>query len=394
MNYYEESLQLHKALKGKITMANKIDVRTRDDLSKVYSPGVAAPCMAIASDRTKAYEYTNKGNSVAIVTDGSAVLGLGNIGPEAAMPVMEGKAMLFKKFGGIDAVPICLGTQDTEEIIRAVELLAPTFGGVNLEDIAAPRCFEIERRLQNIGIPVFHDDQDGTAIVVLAGLINACKIVKKSFEDLKVVVNGAGAAGTAITRLLLCHNYVPVNNIHCHSVKEVICCDSKGIISSHREDLNEEKHELLEYTNPRNIQGTVKDALQDADVFIGVSIGNVITREDVQAMAPQSIIFALANPEPEIMPDEAYAGGAAIVGTGRSDLPNQINNVLGFPGIFRGALDARATSITPAMKFAAAYAIAWVIREPSVGNIIPATLDPAVAYRVATAVANAAGATE
>jgi malate dehydrogenase (oxaloacetate-decarboxylating) len=364
-------------------------VRTTDDLAKVYSPGVAAPCEAIAADKSKVYDYTLKGNCVAIVTDGSAVLGLGNIGPEAALPVMEGKAMLFKKFADIDAFPICLATQDTEEIIKTVRYLAPTFGGVNLEDIAAPHCFEIERRLQDIGIPVFHDDQDGTAIVVLAGLINAAKLVGKSLFDLKVVVNGAGAAGTAITRLLRCQGYGD-ESASCMSVKDVIACDSKGIISRHRTDLNEEKAHLLDYTNVSNIGGSLQDALQGADVFIGVSKGNLLTAADVQTMASNAIIFALANPIPEIMPDEAKKGGAAIVGTGRSDLPNQINNVLGFPGIFRGALDARATRISPAMKLAAAYAIADHLREPSFDHIIPATLDPAVAHRVAEAVRQAA----
>ncbi len=389
MNVFEESIQLHKTLRGKITVRNKMDVRTTDDLAKVYSPGVAAPCEAIAADKSKVYDYTLKGNCVAIVTDGSAVLGLGNIGPEAALPVMEGKAMLFKKFADIDAFPICLATQDTEEIIKTVRYLAPTFGGVNLEDIAAPHCFEIERRLQDIGIPVFHDDQDGTAIVVLAGLINAAKLVGKSLFDLKVVVNGAGAAGTAITRLLRCQGYGD-ESASCMSVKDVIACDSKGIISRHRTDLNEEKAHLLDYTNVSNIGGSLQDALQGADVFIGVSKGNLLTAADVQTMASNAIIFALANPIPEIMPDEAKKGGAAIVGTGRSDLPNQINNVLGFPGIFRGALDARASRISPAMKLAAAYAIADHLREPSFDHIIPATLDPAVAHRVAEAVRQAA----
>lgn len=389
MNIYEESLQLHKTLRGKITVRNKMDVRTKEDLSKVYSPGVAAPCEAIAADKSKVYDYTLKGNCVAIVTDGSAVLGLGNIGPEAAMPVMEGKAMLFKKFADIDAFPICLDTQDTEEIIRTVKYLAPTFGGVNLEDIAAPHCFEIERRLQDIGIPVFHDDQDGTAIVVLAGLINAAKLVGKSIFDLKVVVNGAGAAGTAITRLLRCQGFGDASGV-CISVKDVIACDSKGIVSKDRTDLNEEKIHLLEYTNTNNVSGTLQDALKDADVFIGVSKGNLLTADDIRLMAKDAIIFALANPTPEIMPEEAYKGGAAIVGTGRSDLPNQINNVLGFPGIFRGALDARAPRITPAMKLAAAHAIADHLRNPTREQIIPATLDPAVAHHVAEAVRAAA----
>ena len=366
-----------------------MDVRTVEDLSQVYSPGVAAPCQAIAADETKVYDYTMKGNTVAIVTDGSAVLGLGNIGPKAALPVMEGKAMLFRKFAEIDAFPICLDTQDTDEIVRAVEMIAPVFGGINLEDISAPRCFEIEKRLQHIGIPVFHDDQHGTAIVVLAALINACKLLRKSLFQLKVVVNGSGAAGTAITRTLRCQGYNE-DVEECISVKDVIVCDSKGIVSAHRTDLNEEKQELLKYTNINNMPGKLQDALVGADVFIGVSKGNLLTADDVRTMAKDPIIFALANPIPEIMPDEAKKGGAAVVGTGRSDMPNQINNVLGFPGIFRGALDARATRITPAMELAAAHAIAGCLTNPSADHIIPATLDPVVAYRVAEAVKAAA----
>ncbi len=362
-----------------------MDVRTVEDLSQVYSPGVAAPCEVIAADETKVYDYTMKGNTVAIVTDGSAVLGLGNIGAKAAIPVMEGKAMLFRKFAEIDAFPICLDTQDTDEIVRAVEMIAPVFGGINLEDISAPRCFEIEKRLQNIGIPVFHDDQHGTAIVVLAALINACKLLGKSLFQLRVVVNGSGAAGTAITRTLRCQGYNE-DVEECISVKDVIVCDSHGIVSSHRTDLNEEKQELLKYTNINNLGGKLQDALAGADVFIGVSKGNLITADDVRTMAKDPIIFALANPIPEIMPDEAKKGGAAVVGTGRSDMPNQINNVLGFPGIFRGALDARATRITPAMELAAAHAIASCLINPSAEHIIPATLDPVVAFRVAEAV--------
>ncbi len=385
MSVFDESLHLHKALRGKISIRNKMDVRTVEDLSQVYSPGVAAPCQAIAAHEEKVYDYTMKGNTVAIVTDGSAVLGLGNIGPKAALPVMEGKAMLFRKFAEIDAFPICLDSQDTDEIVRTVQLLAPVFGGVNLEDISAPRCFEIERRLQNLGIPVFHDDQDGTAIVVLAALINATRLLGKSLFQLKVVVNGAGAAGTAITRLLRCQGYEQ-DQQECISVKDVIACDSVGIISKERSDLNEEKMQLLDYTNMNNLSGTLQDALKGADVFIGVSKGNLLTAEDVRTMAKNPIIFALANPIPEIMPEEAKAGGAAVVGTGRSDLPNQINNVLGFPGIFRGALDARATRITAGMKLAAANAIAECLHKPTAEQIIPATLDPVVAHRVAEAV--------
>lgn len=392
MSVFDESLHLHKALRGKISIRNKMDVRTVEDLSQVYSPGVAAPCQAIAAHEEKVYDYTMKGNTVAIVTDGSAVLGLGNIGPKAALPVMEGKAMLFRKFAEIDAFPICLDTQDTDEIVRTVQLLAPVFGGVNLEDISAPRCFEIERRLQNLGIPVFHDDQDGTAIVVLAALINATRLLGKSLFQLKVVVNGAGAAGTAITRLLRCQGYEQ-DQQECISVKDVIACDSVGIISKERSDLNEEKMQLLDYTNLNNLSGTLQDALKGADVFIGVSKGNLLTAEDVRTMAKNPIIFALANPIPEIMPEEAKAGGAAVVGTGRSDLPNQINNVLGFPGIFRGALDARATRITAGMKLAAANAIAECLHKPTAEQIIPATLDPVVAHRVAEAVKGEALAT-
>jgi len=385
MDIFEESLQLHKTLRGKISVHNKMDVRTVEDLSQVYSPGVAAPCEAIAADESKVYDYTMKGNTVAIVTDGSAVLGLGNIGAKAAIPVMEGKAMLFRKFADIDAFPICLDTQDTDEIVRAVEMIAPVFGGINLEDISAPRCFEIEKRLQNIGIPVFHDDQHGTAIVVLAALFNACKLLGKSLFQLRVVVNGSGAAGTAITRTLKCQGYGEEVDT-CMSVKDLIVCDSHGIISSHRTDLNDEKQALLKYTNINNMGGKLQDALVGADVFIGVSKGNLITADDVRTMAKDPIIFALANPIPEIMPDEAKKGGAAVVGTGRSDMPNQINNVLGFPGIFRGALDARATRITPAMELAAAHAIADCLTNPSADHIIPATLDPVVAFRVAEAV--------
>ncbi len=388
MDYFKESLYLHQYLKGKIRMTPKMDVRSKEDLSLVYSPGVAEPCRAIAADPEKVWDYTIKGNTVAIVTDGSAVLGLGNIGAKASIPVMEGKAMLFKRFANIDAFPICLDTQDTEKIIETVKIIAPVFGGINLEDISAPRSFEIEERLQDIGIPVFHDDQHGTAIVVLAGLINAAKLVGKNLFDLKVVINGAGAAGVAIARLLRCVDHV--GNTECISVREVIMCDSKGVIHAGRDDLNSSKQEVLQYTNPSGKSGTVHDALQGADVFIGVSVGGLLKAEDVQRMANDAIIFALANPDPEIMPDEAYKGGAAIVGTGRSDLPNQVNNVLGFPGIFRGALDAQARRITPSMKLAAAYAIADFIPNPTRESIIPASLQEQVAWKVAEAVREAA----
>ncbi len=387
MDYFKESLSLHKRLKGKIGVKAKIDVRDKDDLSLVYSPGVAEPCKAIAANPETVYDYTIKGNTVAIVSDGSAVLGLGNIGAKAAIPVMEGKALLFKRFANIDAFPICLDTQDTEEIIRAVQMIAPVFGGINLEDISAPRSFEIETRLQDLGIPVFHDDQHGTAIVVLAGLINAAKILNKSIFQLKVVINGAGAAGIAIGRLLRCADNEESDE--CIAVKELIICDSKGILSKDRDNLNAAKTEMLKYSNPKNINGSLQDALVDADVFIGVSKGNLLKADDIRTMAKDPIIFGLANPIPEIMPEEAYKGGAAIVGTGRSDLPNQVNNVLGFPGIFRGALDVRAKRITPKMKLAAAFAIADCIKNPDRMQIIPATLNENVAYMVAEAVKKA-----
>lgn len=388
MDYFKESLILHERLKGKIRITPKIDVRTREDLSLVYSPGVAEPCRDIAAHPEKVYDYTIKSNTVAIVTDGSAVLGLGNIGASAALPVMEGKALLFKRFANIDAFPICIDSQDTDKIVETVRLISPVFGGINLEDIAAPRSFEIEERLQDLGIPVFHDDQHGTAVVVLAGLINAAKVLGKSLFQLKVVINGAGAAGIAIAKLLRCVDHA--NNSTCVAVKDAILCDSKGIVHKDRTDLNHSKREIINHTNLENRQGSLKDALVGADVFIGVSIENLLTKEDIRTMAPDPIIFALANPVPEIMPDEAFAGGAAIVGTGRSDLPNQINNVLGFPGIFRGALDARARQITAAMKLAAAYAIADHLSNPTRDHIIPATLDESVAWRVADAVRQAA----
>lgn len=386
MDYFKKSLDLHRKHKGKISIKNKIDVETNNDLSLVYSPGVAAPCMEIYKDAEKVYEYTIKGNTVGIVTDGSAVLGLGNIGAKAAIPVMEGKAMLFKKFANIDAFPICLDTQDTEEIIRTVKNIAPVFGGINLEDISAPRSFEIEVRLQDIGIPVFHDDQHGTAIVTLAGLINSCKVLGKKLEELNVVINGAGAAGIAITRLLRCISLDPKI---CIPVKKIVVCDSRGIIHKGREKLSSVKTELLNYSNPDHIKGRLQDALKGADVFIGVSKGNLINQYDVRTMAINPVIFALANPIPEIMPEEAYKGGAAIVATGRSDYPNQVNNVLAFPGIFRGALDARATQITPQMKLAAAFAIADCVKRPDKNYIIPESLNQNTSIKVAEAVRRA-----
>jgi len=388
MDYFKEALFLHKQLKGKVSVQSKFTIKNNEDLSLVYSPGVAAPCLEIASNPDMVYEYTLKGNTVAIVSDGSAVLGLGNIGPAAAIPVMEGKAMLFKRFAQINAFPICLDTQDTQEIIDTVKRIAPVFGGINLEDISAPRCMEIENALQDLGIPVFHDDQHGTAVVTLAGLINASKLLNKPLSEMKVVINGAGAAGIAIARLLRCVDHF--NGDVCQPVKEIILCDTKGIIHCERTDLTDLKKSLLSFSNLSNIQGDVKEAIKGADVFIGVSSANLLNRDDIATMNKDSIIFALANPIPEIMPDEAKAGGAAIVGTGRSDLPNQVNNVLGFPGIFRGALDVRAPQISPSMKLAAAYAIADCVSEPRLDNIIPATLNEEVAYKVADAVRKAA----
>jgi malate dehydrogenase (oxaloacetate-decarboxylating) len=388
MDYFKESLNLHKRLRGKIRIQSKFDVRTKEDLALVYSPGVAEPCREIVRNPEAVWDVTLKGNTVAIVTDGSAVLGLGNIGPNAAIPVMEGKAMLFKRFAGIDAFPICLDTQDPDKIVETVKMIAPVFGGVNLEDISAPNSFEVESRLQDLGIPVFHDDQHGTAIVVMGGLINAAKLVGKEMSDLKVVINGAGAAGVAIAKLLRCVDGKA--NGACIPVKELLVCDSKGIISPDRDNLNDSKKELLAFSNHEKISGSVYDALEGADVFIGVSVGNLLKAEHVRTMAKDAIVFGLANPDPEIMPEEAMKGGAAIVGTGRSDLPNQVNNVLGFPGIFRGALDARAKRITPAMKLAAAHAIADCLTHPTRDMIIPPTLNVEVAFKVAEAVREAA----
>jgi malate dehydrogenase (oxaloacetate-decarboxylating) len=386
MDYYKAALDLHKKHRGKIEIRSKIDVKTKDDLSTVYSPGVAEPCREIAKDPENAYVYTNKGNLVAVISDGTAVLGLGDIGPLGAIPVMEGKAMLFKKFGGIDAFPICLDTKNTDEIVQTIRHLAPVFGGINLEDISAPRSFEIEERLQDLGIPVFHDDQHGTAIVVLAALINASKVVGKKINNLRIVINGAGAAGMAIAKLL---KGIDLKNPKI-SVKEVILCDTKGVIHKGRNDLNDSKRAALTFTNKKNISGTLQDAMIGADVFIGVSVANLLTAEDIKTMAIDPIVLAMANPTPEIMPEEAYKGGAAIVGTGRSDMPNQVNNVLGFPGVFRGALDARATRITPEMKLAAALAIASCVKKPEKNLIIPASLDKKVAMKVAKAVFKAA----
>jgi len=385
-DFNERSLDLHRRHRGKIEIVGKVAVETRDDLALAYSPGVAAPCSAIADDPERAYDLTPKGNCVAIVTDGSAVLGLGDIGPTAAIPVMEGKALLFKAFAGLDAWPICLDTQDADAIIETVRHIAPVFGGINLEDIAAPKCFHIEASLQDLSIPVFHDDQHGTAIVTLAGLLNAAKLTGRSMTDLRVVLVGAGAAGTAIAPLLRCVNFDPDV---CMPVADIIACDSKGAIHSKRPDLNEEKRKLLGWTNRDDREGSLHDVLDGADVFIGVSRGNLLTADDIRRMAPNPIIFAMANPDPEIQPELAREAGAAVVGTGRSDEPNQVNNVLAFPGIFRGAIDARADSITPKMKLAAARALADCIDEPSFDRIIPDALDKTVAPKVADAVREA-----
>lgn len=378
MTNQEKALELHAKLQGKLETVSKTPVRTREDLALVYTPGVAEPCKVIAKDPAAAYTYTMKANTVAVVSDGSAVLGLGNIGPKAAMPVMEGKAVLFKEFGGVNAVPICLDTQDTEEIIKAVTWLAPAFGGINLEDISAPRCFEIEERLkETLDIPVFHDDQHGTAIVVLAGIINALKVVGKKKEDCRVVVNGAGSAGVAITKLLLTYGF-----------PNIIMCDKVGIVSKDTEGLNWMQKKMTEVTNLNNETGSLADALKGADIFIGVSAPNIVTPKMVASMNRDSILFAMANPIPEIMPDVAKAAGARVVGTGRSDFPNQVNNVVAFPGIFKGALEGRATQITEEMKLAAAEAIAGLVPADKLSddNIMPEAFDPQVAEVVANAV--------
>ena len=378
MTTNEKALMLHEKWRGKLETISKTPVKTREDLSLAYTPGVAEPCKVIAENKEAVYTYTWKSNTVAVVSDGSAVLGLGNIGPCAAMPVMEGKAVLFKEFGGVNAVPICLDTQDTEEIIKAVTWLAPGFGGINLEDISAPRCFEIEERLKaTLDIPVFHDDQHGTAIVVLAGIINGLKVVGKKKEDCKVVVNGAGSAGVAITKLLLTYGFT-----------NVIMCDKVGIIGKDTEGLNWMQQKMTEVTNPNGEQGTLADALRGADIFVGVSAPNIVTPDMVSSMSRDSILFAMANPVPEIMPDAARAAGARVVGTGRSDFPNQVNNVIAFPGIFKGALEGRAKQITEEMKLAAALAIANLVPEERLNedNILPEAFDPQVAEAVAEAV--------
>ena len=382
MDIRKESLKKHYEWGGKIEVVSRPKINTREDLSLAYTPGVAEPCLAIKEDPELSFSLTRRSNLVAVVTDGTAVLGLGDIGPLAGMPVMEGKCALFKEFADVDAFPICVNSKDTDEIVKAVSLIAGSFGGINLEDISAPRCFEIEKRLQDIlDIPVFHDDQHGTAIVLAAALINALKVVGKSIDSVKIVINGAGAAGTAIAKHLITLG-----------VKDLICVDRFGIISRDDASLGEAHKALAEITNPEKKRGVLADALIGADVFIGVSAPGVLTKETVRTMANDAIVFPMANPTPEIMPDEAYAGGARIVGTGRSDYPNQINNVLAFPGIFRGALEARASVINDEMKLAATYALAEYVKESELSekNIIPSALDKSVARCVANAVADAA----
>ena len=378
MTNAEKALKLHEEWKGKLETAPKMKITTREDLALAYTPGVAEPCKVIAKDKEAAYKYTIKSNTVAVVSDGSAVLGLGNIGAHAAMPVMEGKAVLFKEFGNVNAVPICLDTQDTEEIIKTVVNIAPAFGGINLEDISAPRCFEVESRLKELlDIPVFHDGQHGTAIVVLAGIINGLKVTGKTKEDCQVVVNGAGSAGVAITKLLLTYGF-----------KHVTMCDKSGILCKGSEGLNWMQESMMDVTNLEHKTGSLADALKGADIFVGVSAPNIVTADMVKTMNKDAIIFAMANPVPEIMPDVAKAAGAKVVGTGRSDFPNQVNNVIAFPGIFKGALEGRATQITEDMKLAAALAIANLIPDDEVSdvNILPEAFDPRVADVVANAV--------
>lgn len=378
MDYNKAALELHESNQGKISVVSKVKVKTRDDLSTAYTPGVAEPCRKIRDNKADVYKYTAKGNLVAVVTDGTAVLGLGDIGPEAGLPVMEGKAVLFKEFGGVDAFPICLDTKDVDEIVETVKRIAPTFGGINLEDISAPRCFEIERRLkEELDIPVFHDDQHGTAIVVSAGIMGALRLVKKDIHDITVVINGAGSAGISICRLLL---ELGVGN--------AILVDRQGILAEGEDWMNEAQAEMAGKTNRNQLHGSLADAMKGADAFVGVSAPNVVSAEMVSTMAEDAIVFAMANPTPEIMPDEAKKGGARVVATGRSDFPNQINNVLVFPGVFRGALDAQATDITEGMKLAAVHAIANLIPDEELNEdyIIPGAFDERVAKAVADAV--------
>ena len=375
-DYQKLSIRAHRRARGKISVVGKLPINNREDLSIAYTPGVAGPALAIAKNKKLAYNLTATKNGVAIISDGSAVLGLGNIGPEAALPIMEGKAVLFKRFANIDGFPIVLSTQNVDEIVSAVKAIAPTFGGINLEDISAPRCFEIETRLKKeLSIPVMHDDQHGTAIVVLAGLINALKVVRKDKKSIRVVINGAGAAGVAIAKLL-----------HYYGVRDIVICDSQGIVSGGRRDLTPIKKEILKITNKENIFGSLSDALNNSDVFIGVSKGNLLKASDIQTMAKRAVIFAMANPTPEIMPSEAKRAGAAIVASGRSDFPNQINNVLVYPGIFKGAIESRTSEITDKMKIAAAKALAAVVQRPTAEKIIPDLFDKKVVLAVSNAV--------
>ncbi len=378
MNYDEMALELHARNRGKLGVHSKVELKTIDDMSTAYTPGVAAVCREIARDRSKVYELTCKGNMVAVVSDGSAVLGLGNIGAEGSMPVMEGKALLFKELADIDALPICIDAHEADEIIAIVRAIAPTFGGINLEDIAAPKCFEVEEALQDLGIPVFHDDQHGTAVVVLAAMVNALRVVNKEFSDVKVVFSGAGASGIACCKIL-----------QVMGVEDIIMVDTRGIIYKGRDNLTPIKQEIAETTNQDGAKGDIRDAIKGADVFIGLSIANLLTADDISTMRDNAIVLAMANPDPEIMPEEALRGGAAVVGTGRSDLPNQINNVLAFPGILRGALDVRAERITTQMKVAAGFAISDLVPEPTPDEIIPYALNTEVVPAVAKAVGDA-----
>ena len=380
MNYDEMAMELHARHRGKLGVHSKVELNTIDDMSTAYTPGVAAVCREIARDRDRAYDLTIKGNSVAVVSDGSAVLGLGNIGAEGSMPVMEGKALLFKELADIDAVPICIDAHESDEIISIVRAISPTFGGINLEDIAAPKCFEVEEGLQDLGIPVFHDDQHGTAVVVLAAMVNALRVVDKEFDEVKVVFSGAGASGIACCKIL-----------QVMGVQNIIMVDTRGTIYQGRDNLTPVKEEIALTTNPEGVKGDVHDALRGADVFIGLSIADLLNADDIRTMNKDAVVLPMANPDPEILPDEAFRGGAAVVGTGRSDLPNQINNVLAFPGILRGALDVRAERITTQMKVAAGFAISDLIPEPTPDEIIPYALNTDVVPAVAKAVGDAWG---
>lgn len=386
MDFFEQSLERHRELKGKIEIRSRMRLETLEDLSIAYTPGVARPCERIAENPAEAWDLTWKGRTVAVVSDGSAVLGLGDIGPEASLPVMEGKAALFREFAGVDAVPVVLKSRDPQEIISIVRAISPTFGGINLEDISAPRCFEIEDGLQDIGIPVLHDDQHGTAIVLLAALINASRALNTSLAHLNIVLNGAGAAGLAIANLLTCQDQAE----QCIPVGSLRVCDSKGIIWPGRPGNNPQKETIARLTNPDGDQGDLRDALRGANAFIGVSKGNLLNADDIRLMEPESIVLAMANPTPEILPDEAVKGGAAIVGTGRSDFPNQVNNVLAFPGLFRGALESRAKRFTVGMKFAAIQAICDGVEEPTTHRILPSPFNRSLAVSVAKAVADSA----